>query len=712
MNSPGKGSGRFPESASGNMEAGIAGQTMGAYQGQQGSGSGSNTLDPWGDYLQRQQFVQQAMNQGGPRIPSTPTGNGSRGGSSSPNLQQGAVWNQGYVTQPGVGFQQVPPGLVVNSMDNIVAARSLFQNMNPRELQVVFQDVNQRLNFQRHGMFVPERLGQARSEPDMPTFVRPENRDVLPLVERDYHRREEERDVFSRSEKWLSSPPQSNHEAWRSREEEILGMNQYLQELVSWSNQGSVDFGREIAQAARWQTQITWGSLTKGQQSRAVRLFSLLKAAFNGHGRISLLIQGFSEGLDIVAVAMQGDFGGNSMTYMGNGYELLRQLVKEFSLRSRSEAVGLRASLMSKVFHANAAYGAPVADTVRQIEVAVARYLRLVSTLLVDDTSGLGVADSDQLTLLIRSLPEPAKSYVLHHSQGESYGAYRTSALKFEHQQRLFLELQGNKKMFSLQSEGFSEPSGGNPDGVEKSSDVTDGNVFGIKGDGKGASGSRDSKGNRCTRCGQKDHDSTKCSTDLSRKRCFKCHEFGHISTNCKGDAKKGSGKSDPPRKIDKGAGPKGKSKGKGGKKGKMFAVFDEESQSWWYCEADEQQAVEVSEETAEDVLVISCVLGSHGDSCLLEMGEDLEFVEENEPNTHVMNLNDEIANQSEPCTELSSSVENVCNDLRGECGGKLHGDLFGIPGSEVPLVQDHGGSLSVSEVPAVQPPVEFYWKG
>ena len=245
------------------MEAGIAGQTMGACQGQEGSGSGSNTLDPWGDYLQRQQFVQQTMNQGGPRIPSTPTGNGSRGGSSSPNLQQGAFWNQGYVTQPGVGFQQVPPGLVVNGMDNIVAARSLFQNMNPRDLQVVFQDVKQRLNFQRHGMFVPERLGQARSEPDMPTFVRPESRDVLPLVERDYHRKEEKRDVFSRSEKWLSSPPQSNHETWRSREEEILGMNQYLQELVSWSNQGPVDFGREIAQAARWQTQITWGSLTK-----------------------------------------------------------------------------------------------------------------------------------------------------------------------------------------------------------------------------------------------------------------------------------------------------------------------------------------------------------------------------------------------------------------------------------------------------------------
>ena len=96
-------------------------------------------------------------------------------------------------------------------MDNIVAARGIFQQMNPRELQVVFQEINQRLNFQRQGGFVPERLGQARSEPDLPTFVRPEGHETLPPVGRE-SRRDEERDVFSRSEKWLSSPPQSNHE--------------------------------------------------------------------------------------------------------------------------------------------------------------------------------------------------------------------------------------------------------------------------------------------------------------------------------------------------------------------------------------------------------------------------------------------------------------------------------------------------------------------
>ena len=137
MYSPSKGSGKFQESTSGNMEAGMANQAADSCQGQQRAGCGSYTLGLWGDYLQRQQFVQQTLNQvgglGGPRILSTPT-NGSRGGSSSPNPHQGGFWNQSLVTQPGVGFQQLPgvglqqmPLGLGNSMDNIVAARGIFQ---------------------------------------------------------------------------------------------------------------------------------------------------------------------------------------------------------------------------------------------------------------------------------------------------------------------------------------------------------------------------------------------------------------------------------------------------------------------------------------------------------------------------------------------------------------------------------------------------------
>ena len=76
-------------------------------------------------------------------------------------------------------------------------------------------------------------------------------------------------DVFSRSEKWLGSPV-SNHQTWKRREFEVLGMNTYIYELVAWANQASVEFGKEIAQAARWPTQIAWDALLRAQQNRGI----------------------------------------------------------------------------------------------------------------------------------------------------------------------------------------------------------------------------------------------------------------------------------------------------------------------------------------------------------------------------------------------------------------------------------------------------------
>ena len=79
----------------------------------------------------------------GPRIPEIPT-NGSRGGSS--------FWNQGLVTQSG-----------------------------HRELQVVFQEIDQRLNFQRQ-VDLHLRDWVRRSEPDLPTFVWPWKVNLPPVA--------------------------------------------------------------------------------------------------------------------------------------------------------------------------------------------------------------------------------------------------------------------------------------------------------------------------------------------------------------------------------------------------------------------------------------------------------------------------------------------------------------------------------------------------
>ena len=102
-----------------------------------------------------------------------------------------------------------------------------------------------------------------------------------------------------------------------------------------------------------------------------------------------------------------------------------------------------------------------------------------------DDTVGLGVSDSDQLTLLVRSLPETAKQYVLHHSTGESYSSYRSSALRWEHQQRLLVELQGSKKFFSIGEFGDDKTEESKDGDVP--SETQEGQVFGVKGGSKGS---------------------------------------------------------------------------------------------------------------------------------------------------------------------------------------------------------------------------------
>ena len=459
------------------------------------------------------------------------------------------------------------------------------------------------------GQFVPEWLGQSPPDLNVPSFVRPQGNMALPGVTGESPRSSEERDVFSRSEKWLGSPPSPNHQAWKGRESEVLGMNTYIHELVAWANQASVEFGKEIAQVARWPTQIAWNTLSKSQQARGVRLFSVLKAALADHGRITLMIQSFGEGLDIVAVAMQEDVFGNSLSYMGNGFELLRQLAKEFSLRSRVEAMSLRAMLMARTFKAQDS-PAPVADTVRQIEVAVARFLRLLSTLDPRDAAGFALTDSDQLTLLMRSLPESAKAYTLHHSQGETYASYRSSALRWEHQQHLFLELQGTRGLFGLHESELPENS------LPEAGEGMDGQIFGMS-----AKPSDARSGVKCTRCGKKGHQVQQCTADLTKVKCFKCGEIGHISVNCakskSGEGAQSSGSAKPEKKGDtKGSGGKSsfssKGKGRGGKKGKLFAVFDEETGAWWYTDADEfYEPEEGGEQEAQvdSTLVLSCVL-------------------------------------------------------------------------------------------------------
>ena len=129
-------------------------------------------------------------------------------------------------------------------------------------------------------------------------------------------------DVFSKSEKWIGTPPTPKFETWKDRESEVLGWSQYLSDLGSWASQASLEFGHEIAQAARWSTVIAWSSMTVLQRARSMRLLAILKSTFSQHPRTCTLVNAFVEGVSLVSLS----FGATDPSQEGNGFELLRQL--------------------------------------------------------------------------------------------------------------------------------------------------------------------------------------------------------------------------------------------------------------------------------------------------------------------------------------------------------------------------------------------------
>ena len=66
------------------------------------------------------------------------------------------------------------------------------------------------------------------------------------------------------------------------------------------------------------------------------------------------------------------------------------------------------------------------------------------------DATGLHVAEADLVAVLLRSLPEAVRTFCLHHTGGESYQAFRATALRWEQQQRAFAEFHPKKNLYQV----------------------------------------------------------------------------------------------------------------------------------------------------------------------------------------------------------------------------------------------------------------------
>ena len=249
-------------------------------------------------------------------------------------------------------------------------------------------------------------------------------------------------DAFQKSDKWLPEMPKLDGSKWRTRIDEILGFESFIDRLMSWVGLASDTFATEIKGAIERTVPVENSHLSPQQASRGIRLLNILKQSFHSVPKAQIMINAYME---------------SAVGFQVNGFELIRLLSREYGVRTRSEALHFKNQLISKTFNSVKS----VTEVIKILEYEWSRYMKLL-TMLDPSVSrdDLHLLDSDFSMILLRSLPTEVRSYILMHSASESFSDLRQAALKFESTQRMWSELSGNTNSLSAGSRAMTHQEG------------------------------------------------------------------------------------------------------------------------------------------------------------------------------------------------------------------------------------------------------------